>query len=352
MHHSQTTVTSSLRDLLGWDMSRQKLPPHVRKVKNRTGREYYLFQRHRGTPNASKSHRLPDDPNSGAFWGAYAELMQLPIVQNPTSINSLIGAWQASPEWVSMASRTQYEWTRYSKQIAVAWGQLDVAAIEPKHVLALRDSMADRPGAANMMLDTLNAMIAWSVPRGWRRDNPCREIKRFPKGEGYHPWPWEVIERAQAELRPDLWQAVALALYTGQRMADVLAMRWDALTDGFIYVKQGKTGKRLEIPVHARLWPVLEAAPRSAVTILTNTKGRPWTTSSFKPSWNRARPAFLREYQFHGLRKTAVTSLLEAGCEIAQVAAVTGQSYVMVEHYAKRINQPKMARQAMDKWEH
>jgi len=54
---------------------------------------------------------------------------------------------------------------------------------------------------------------------------------------------------------------------------------------------------------------------------------------------------------FHGLRKSAVVFLLEAGCSTAEVSSITGQSMQMVEHYAKEVNQPKLARSGMLKWE-
>lgn len=54
---------------------------------------------------------------------------------------------------------------------------------------------------------------------------------------------------------------------------------------------------------------------------------------------------------FHGLRKSAVVFLLEAGCTDAEVSAITGQSRQMVEHYARRVNQEKLAAMAVLKWE-
>jgi len=63
--------------------------------------------------------------------------------------------------------------------------------------------------------------------------------------------------------------------------------------------------------------------------------------------------AVLRERRrvFHGLRKSAVVFLLEAGCTDAQVCAITGQSREMVEHYAKQVNQRRLAAAAILKWE-
>ena len=91
--------------------------------------------------------------------------------------------------------------------------------------------------------------------------------------------------------------------------------------------------------------------------ILTNSRGAAWTLDGFKTSWgdelDRKEFATLRERQrvFHGLRKSAVCFLLEAGCSDAEVSAITGQSRRMVEHYAKQVNQKKLAAAAVLKWE-
>ena len=58
-----------------------------------------------------------------------------------------------------------------------------------------------------------------------------------------------------------------------------------------------------------------------------------------------------RHLVFHGLRKSAVVFLLEAGCTDAEVAAITGQSRDMVEHYAREVNQRRLAASAVLKWE-
>lgn len=236
--------------------------------------------------------------------------------------------------------------------MVAAWGDLEVKGIEPKHVLALRDRFGDTPASANNLLRCLSSMFAWSVPRGWRPDNPCREVKPLKGGEGYAPWPREIIDSARDELRKDLWWSVALALYTGQRLSDVLAMRWDHILDGRISVVQEKTKKRLLIPIHKDLKAILEKIPKRAVTILTSSEGTPWR-GGFQAVWRKHRPKKVAKtgLVFHGLRKSAVVTLLEAGCTTAMVQAVTGQSLQMVEHYAKGVNQTKLADAAILAWE-
>lgn len=349
-----TTVPQWIHTRRGYEVVKGRLPPYVVQVRNKVGRPYLYFQKGRGTAKRGQRVRLPDDPTSPEFWDAYARLVQLkPAVRNANAVGELARAWTESPKWAGMSDSTRAEWTRHVKKIVAHWGKLEVSGIEPKHVAMLRDEYAGTPATANNILRCLGSMIAWGIERGYRKDNPVSHVKQFPSGDGYAPWPWEVIEAVRETLRPDLWHAVALALYTGQRLADVLAMAWTALSRNGLTVRQGKTGKLLLIPVHRDLSAVLETIPRQAVTILTSSQGRPWTGDGFQSTWSKSKPAIVRDLGlvFHGLRKSAVVTLLEAGCTDAEVASITGQSRAMVEHYAKLVNQEKLARTAILKWE-
>jgi len=77
------------------------------------------------------------------------------------------------------------------------------------------------------------------------------------------------------------------------------------------------------------------------------------TDIGFQANWRKHKPALVkeRELKIHGLRKTAVCRLLEAGCTDAQVGAVTGQSREMISHYAERVNQKTLASDAMALWQ-
>jgi integrase len=216
---------------------------------------------------------------------------------------------------------------------------------------------AGTPATANNILRTLSSMMSWCVPRGWRDNNPCTNVKKLKGSIGYAPWSWEEIEHFRRHARRDLWRAAALALYTGQWQADVLDMRWSDVKEGLIAVVQSKTGKKLWIPMHAQLRIVLADMPQESVYMLTNTKHLPWTVDGFKTSWCHELKRSAMEVGrgnrrvFHGLRKSAVVFLLEAGCTDAEVSSITGQSRQMVEHYARQVNQKKLAASAVLKWE-
>lgn len=331
------------------------LPPYVKLVRVK-GREYWYFERFRGTPRAEPRVRLPDSgPRSAEFWEAYAALCGTPVKNIPTNnVRAAVEAWQATPEWKALAASTASDWRRYCNRIIDSWGDLDIAGIEPRHVIALRNQYASTPAAANNLVRCLSSFMSWSVPNGYRTDNPCREVKLLKGGEGYAPWPWEMIELACEELPSRLWWFVALALYTGQRRGDVLAMSRKAIRGNLISVVQEKTGKALMIPIHRNLKPILDAIPAGkGDTILTNSSGEPWTGDGFSATWRKVVPARIKEagLVLHGLRKSSVCFLLEAGCTDAEVSAITGQSRQMVEHYSRQVNQRKLAAAAILRWE-
>ena len=151
--------------------------------------------------------------------------------------------------------------------------------------------------------------------------------------------------------------AAALAQYSGQRLSDVLKVKWGDINNGQISVRQGKTGKFVWMPVHRKLASILAVLPRDSIHVLTSSRGRPWTLDGFKASWsaelNRDAMKPLRDKRlvFHGLRKSAVVMLLEAGATDAEVSAITGQSRDMVEHYSRQVNQRRLAAAAILKWE-
>jgi integrase len=357
------------------------LPVHVHLVRSR-GREYYYFHPHRGTKRTGKRVPLPGCPThpdgtpNAEWWAAYRKLAGEPEPNSrPGTFGALIAVYKASPEWAALAESTRTDWTRYLNVIVTAWGENQVRAVEPHHVLALRDAYADVPPAdprqhtkpldqyrdrrasADNLLRALSSVLSWSIPRNWRPDNPCDHVKKFHSGEGYPAWPMRAIEHFEKHAPAHLWQVAAFALYTGQRQGDVLSMLRSHISGGEVRVVQEKTRKLLWIPLHRDLRTVMEVMSRTSTHLLTNSNGTPWTQDGFRASWqtemSRRIYAPLRRHRlvFHGLRKSAVVMLLEAGCTTAEVAAITGQTLQMVEHYAEQVSQRRLGRTAILKWE-
>jgi integrase len=224
--------------------------------------------------------------------------------------------------------------------------------------------MRETPEAANTVLKALASMINWSIPRGWRDDNPCDKVPFFPAGTPWAAWTWEEIEAWRDLAVPELRLALMLALYTGQRQSDLIRMTWSDVDDGAVQVVQEdgsegqkKTKKKVWVPIHKELKAELDRVERRSVRILAGKRGRPFTTESFKTAWQRQHDCIelvtgeCHGLVLHGLRKSAVCFLLEAGCSEEEVEAITRQSREMIRHYALELKRKKMARRAISKWE-
>jgi len=71
--------------------------------------------------------------------------------------------------------------------------------------------------------------------------------------------------------------------------------------------------------------------------ILTNTRGKPWTSDGFRSSWAKAcANAKIAKLTFHDLRGSAVVRLALAEATVPQIATFTGHSLADVEHILDR----------------
>ncbi len=129
-------------------------------------------------------------------------------------------------------------------------------------------------------------------------------------------------------------------------------MGWHDFDDGFILVKQGKTGTELAVPVHPNLADELANVGGDRPTFLTTSRGKPFSSSASFGNWFRdqTRAAGLTDCPAHGLRKAAARRLGEAGCTDRQIMSITGHtSHSEVSRYTKAMDQRRLAAEAMAK---
>ena len=63
-------------------------------------------------------------------------------------------------------------------------------------------------------------------------------------------------------------------------------MKRSDIRQGLIAVEQGKTGKKLWIPMHAELKRILSDIPAEGEFVLTSARGEEWTSDGFKTAWS------------------------------------------------------------------
>ena len=146
-----------------------------------------------------------------------------------------------------------------------------------------------------------------------------------------------------------------MALWTGQRQGDLLALTWSAYDGKYIRLTQGKRKRRVVIPVASTLKEVLETTQRVSPNVLTNIHKRPWTSGGFRTSFDKLKAkAGITGLTFHDLRGSAVVRLALSGATVPEIATFTGHSLKDVEaildkHYLGR--DVKLAENAVRKLE-
>lgn len=262
----------------------------------------------------------------------------------------LVKAYEKSPEFLKKKPNTKRSYLNAfakASKLMRDWEGHSIALerIEPRDILTIRDKLIDGRGA-NQTVRSLSALFAWASHKGrkYMAENPAADIELFDEGE-HDPWPeWLVEDALQDE---GVRSIVGLLYFTGQRIGDVLKMRWSDIRGGCIEIVQEKTGKALRIPVASDLQAILAEIPRRGLTILAKSTGSPYGYNGIRPKlkgWIRERG---RDDVIHGLRKNAVNALLLAECSTAEVSAITGQSLKMVEHYAKQRDQARLGQAAI-----
>jgi integrase len=129
------------------------------------------------------------------------------------------------------------------------YGKLPVAGLRRDHIKTIMEGVAPTPGVARNLLTMLRVLMALAIEDGLRDDDPTANIKR-PKlsTDGWHTWTEVEIGKyeAQHSIGTKARLAFALAIYTGQRAADLVRMGKQHIRDGMISVAQQKTGTRPE----------------------------------------------------------------------------------------------------------
>jgi integrase len=274
----------------------------------------------------------------------------------PDSLDALLAAYRLSPEYAAKAKATRAQYAIYLRALDKI-GHLKVSDLRRRQLMGVRDAIAKSRGnvAGTAFGRVASALLSWSVDRGWIEYNPLSRLKAL-KGGQLPPWSDQEIELSLAKLPEAYRRAVILALYTGQRRSDLIAMTWSAYDGRSIKLKQRKTGAELVIPTHGNLKFELDQwkLDRGSTRILTAPRGQPWTAEHLSREMAKElqRIGLPAGHNIHGLRKVAATRMAEAGCSAHKIAAITGHmSLSMVQHYTRKADQERLATAAIERLE-
>ena len=332
----------------------KELPAYARRRK----RDGKIMFRKRGHREAVMDTQFPEGaPIPFALHAEIQRRLSEPVqVRKRDALSGVIQHYRAHHKFTRLAPRTRADYEKRLAYLDDKLGHLHPRQIERYHVIKWHDAWAEKfsPHRANYLLAVLKVVLEHAIDMGLTSTNPAKGVKahRYDKLDR-QPWPADLIAayRDAAPLGTPARLVMELCLGTGQRIGDVLAMRWSDLEDGGVHVRQSKTKARLWIPLTAPLRAALDATDRRSLFLLTNRAGTgPLSYRAAAHAVSAIRAQIGAEaYDIHSWRYTATAELAALGLDDATIQAVTGhRTGAMVAKYAGPARQKARAKKAQE----
>ncbi|MBK8019793.1 MAG: site-specific integrase [Betaproteobacteria bacterium] len=225
------------------------------------------------------------------------------------------------------------------------FGAFSPVTLRPTHISEYRDARIAAGLAGATVVKELNtlshvldvAIKDWGIALPM---NPAKQVRRpqVARGRDRRLMPGEeerLLAACGASRAPMLASAVQVALETGMRMGEILALDWRHidLASRVATLIATKNGEVRQVPLSTAAATSISRLPRN----LTDSRVF-WTwarADSLENAWRRAvSAAGLVNFRFHDLRHEAVSRLFERGFNPMEVASISGHKTLqMLKRY-------------------
>jgi integrase len=327
------------------------LPKGIFRVTKPSGKVYWYHQARRGKPDAGPITAL-GEYDTPAFWEAVAKIGGKAHEPEGNTFNALIDDHIARLEKSGATDGTLQTYKSALRHVRLAWGKLDPARVTIANILAMQDTFHDRPSMGNMVYVQLKALMKLAVQKGWRSDNPVREVDRQTETpDSAKPLSAEAWAAITSDAAPEALRRFAiLGRATGQRISDIVRMTPAGREQEGLNCTIKKLG---DIPHWCILtqeeiatidgWKQFRAAP-----YVLRPDGKRYTPDTLRQVWNEfvatEAGAALKGFTPHDLRATKVCDERLRGKSHQQIAAIVNFHISQVIHYSRHIDKKAAAR--------
>jgi integrase len=292
--------------------------------------------------------RLKGKPGSAEFVASLTAAANENRLGN--TLSGIIKDFEKTKKWRKLAESTKAEYTRVFKFWDAKFGKVPKAGLESKafrrDVLKWHDEFsAEHPREADNRVTILARVLSWAAKDSDLNVNVLDGFDRAYKGDRSEMiWLPEHVDAFMAKADPEMQLALVLALHTGQRQADLLKLAWSNYNGTHISLRQnkarrdGKEGRLVTVRCTKALKETLDGIQKRGAVILTTKTGLAFKKRYFATRWaavceaakitvdGEEKTLASVGLHFHDLRGTAVTMLFAGGCNVGEVASVTGHS--------------------------
>jgi integrase len=299
---------------------------------DRHGNRRWYFQYPGG-----RRQRIRAAEGTKEFHQAYKDLLRLaetqqaaptPAAVSPGSFEWLCRQYMASKAWSELAPNTKRQRANFLDRFNRHYGHLPYASLTPTDIAVTRDALPRFAG--RNFVKTMRAVFRWASEPSVNliADNPAQRVT-LPSGKTQGHTRWELDHVMQFKRHFPKYHrariALALLLFTSQRISDVRLMGRASVRENFIRATHRKTGNTIEIPILPLLKDELGERFREMIW-WEKESGGPYSEKACSMRFSAyAKEAGLPDgYTAHGLRKCAPTILAELGLSEDTIMAVLG----------------------------
>jgi integrase len=252
-------------------------------------------------------------PGSPEFLAEFQQAKQDTKAPLSGTLRASIYAYRKSSAFAKLNPKGRGETVRRLDQIGLRFGSAPLAVFADARIRAKiidwQEQWRDRPRAADLLAGTLAQVLAREVNRGALPVNHALKLPKLyqPISRAKIIWEADELEALCAAANPAAARAFRLAAVTGLRRADLTRITWDADKGTHLEWVSAKRKREVLIPISQQARAVLNSFPKSAVTIVTNSKGQPYTAEGLGSAFQMARKRSKTTKRFHDLRGTAAT---------------------------------------------
>ncbi len=204
---------------------------------------------------------------------------------------------------------------QFRRYLAETWGGHKLSSLRRDEIQALHTRLGEDHGhyAANRLLSLLHTLFDKAREWGWKGENPARGIKKFREKSRERFLRAEELPRLfralEQDANPDIRDYVLLALLTGARKSNLLAMRWEEihLEREVWEIPLTKNGGGQTVPLMAEAREILRRRRRAdpGGEFVFPGRGRSGHLQEPKKAWQRIlERADLKDLRLHDLRRS------------------------------------------------
>jgi integrase len=197
------------------------------------------------------------------------------------------------------------------------------------------------PSTVNRALALLKTILGKAVEWGRIEMNPAARVKKLKEPPGRERFlTHEEAGRLLAAANPEFRTILIVALGTGMRRGEILALRWTDLdlVRGIITVSMSKSGRSRKIPMSSAVAVALGGVPRRGEFVFWNEETKTHlkdVKTAFRATCARAKKnpddekdPGITDVRFHDLRHTAFSWMDQEGVKITTIQKIAGHASI------------------------